>query len=216
MTQTSGPGFTTSTADQRPDSYTTGSPFNKGTRSGLKALSAGVASYFSQNNVQAVVGKIGWRSRFRVDNQGPGGGSRVIFIPGEYDGSTDFKPMKGGELTKPRHSHVEARELVWWRKTVTLSVWGADRINPDDDEAQIEATEALFEWAVRGVHNAIDPMSGRPVGLADVVWKDVTWVKPPSERAFGLEMLVTFEHQAAMFDVAGDLAYPLGVVTQQF
>jgi hypothetical protein len=199
--------------DQRPNSYPTASPI-KSTRSGLKALSRGLADYFQQHQVAAAVGKVGWRSRFRVDNQGPGGGSRVILIPGEYDGAAVPKSMKGGTLTKPRHAHVEARELVWWHKTVTVSVWGNDRVEPDDDEAQIEATEALFEWTVRGLHNAIDPVSGRPVGLADIVWQDVNWVKPPSERAFGLEILATFEHQSALFDVPDDLAYPLGVVSR--
>lgn len=177
-----------------------------GTRSGLVALFEGIRDYFEAHHVPAAV-HMGWQARFRVDNQGPGGGSRVIVVPGTLRDGASQGPFPAGALTKPRHTHEGGRELAWWHRSATLSVWGVDRARPVDDAAQIEATETLFEHAMRAAHNNF-------AGTADIIWGETVWTKPPTTAAFGLELLVNFEHGEALFDEPEDLAYPIGVVSR--
>jgi hypothetical protein len=182
-------------------------------RSGLIALSDGVRAYFEANDVAASVPPLGWNQRTRWTNQGPGGGSRVIFMPGEFDGGLDARPLKGGPFRKARHTH-DVRELAWWDKLATMSVWGANPEALTDEQAQIDATEELLERAFEAVHNAVDPVSGIPVGLADIIWHDSSWTLPPSERAFGREILVTFTHAGPLYARPTPAVFPLAVVSR--
>jgi len=186
---------------------------NRG-RSGLIALSDGVRAYFEANRIDASVPAVGWRQRTMWTNEGPGGGSRVIFMPGQFDGGLDSRPLKGGSFHKARQTHDDPRPLVWWARLATLSVWAVDPDRPDDEELQIAATEDLLEKAVSAAHNAIDPVTGSPVGLADLIWGDLTWVRPPSDAAFGREILLTFTHGSALFDLPIGIATPQGAVAR--
>lgn len=182
-----------------------------GNRSGLIALADGARAYFEANGVAAVIPPVGLKYRTFQINQGPGGGSRVVFIPGEYDGQLEPKAMRAGELRKPRHNatdDINPRELVWWRKSVTLSIWAVDTTNLASEQAQWAALEDLFESTVQAVHNARDPVSGLPVGLADVVWVNTTLNRTVIENSFGFELLVTLTHSGPLFDLPIEQAFP--------
>jgi hypothetical protein len=185
-------------------------------RSGLTALVEGVREFFEAQAVPATAW-LGIRRRFQQITEGPRGGSRVVFILGDYDGGAEGKPLKCGTLESPRNNREEynPRALVRWPKAVTISIWGVDPDQVEDEEAQIEATEALFEATVQAVHNAtviVDTTTVPPtrvnVGLADVVWGDVFVVAPPWEGAFGRELLVHLELRGPLFDLDFDVAFP--------
>jgi hypothetical protein len=162
--------------------------------SGFLAAVAAVKVYFTEKSITADV-SVGWKRRWRQDNQGTGGANRVVFTP-----SGDAKGG-GGKIIPPRfpgERNVRAsagatptatiRSLVEWERSVMISVWAVDNSAREDEAAQIEATEDLFEWTVRAIH-------GAPGAFANLVWGDVTWTPPP-ERAFGLELQcgLTFRH----------------------
>lgn len=176
--------------------------------SSLIALANGARAFFVAHSVSAVVTPVGQKQRFRVINQGPGGGSRVVFMPGAVDASGALKSYDGGSLMSPKINRVNPRPLVHWDRINTISVWGVNAASPQDEELQLAATEDLFEWVVRAVHNAVDPGTGSPVGLANVVWGDVMWTTPPMDGAFGKELLVTFRHNAVLFDTPIDTTTP--------
>jgi len=213
-----------------------------GNRSGLLALRDGMAANFEAWGVMATVGVVSFKERWRQDNQGPGGANRVLLMPGAHDGSETPKSVDGGELTKPRHTHAQVRELAGWNKLVTMSVWAVDASSETakaDAASQIEAVEDLLELAVRAAHNAVIlgpaappeplaqgtaianggqamqtlvPPAPLAVGLADIVWGKVRWIQPPVEWAFGLELLVQLVHRGPLFDVFEDHAFPSPVV----
>ena len=91
---------------------------------------------------------------------------------------------------------------------VSLCVWAVDTRDLEDDQAQLIALEDLFEWTVRGLHNAVDPVSGIPVGLADLELTDAVWTAPPVEGAFGRELVCYFLHHEPIFDKPIDVTTP--------
>lgn len=182
--------------------------------SGLIALANGMRAYFAANSVAATVAAVGLTQRSRVINQGVGGGSRVVLMAGAIDASGALKSYAGGRLGKPKLTHTNPRPLALWERVSTISIWGVDLAKPQDEQAQLEATESLFEWVIRAAHNAVDPDTGDPVGLANIVWGDVMWTYPPGENAFGREMLVTFTHSAVLFDQKIDTTTPHGAVAR--
>lgn len=186
-------------------------------RSGLIALSDGVRAYFAQNEVPAEVTKVGLKYRtFRV-NQGPGGGSRVCIIPGEFDGDLAPKPARFGKLKKPRHNATEdgnPRALAWWEKPFTVSIWGVDLTDLGDEEKQLQATEDLFELTVRALRAAFDPVTQQPVGLADIVEGPVVLNRKEVERNFGFELLAQFTHNGPLFDSEVEIGFPDGAIAR--
>lgn len=185
-------------------------------RSSLIALSDAVRAYFVATNVAANVPACGWKERGKQINQGPGGASRVIFMPGKYTGEPGPpKVLEGGRIGRAqRKTNLNPRELVSWDRVSTVSVWGVDAMRSDDEEAQIEATETLFECTVRAMHNSVDLVTGVPLGAGAIEWGDVFLVAPPTERGFGREMLVTFVHKAVFFDDEIDTAFPSAAVAR--
>jgi hypothetical protein len=79
-------------------------------------------------------------------------------------------------------------------------VWGVDTASRQDESAQIEATETLFEWVVRAVHSA-------PGAFADARWGSLKWTSP-TERAFGLELRAELTFMQPIFDQPRDLVFP--------
>ena len=191
-------------------------------RSGLIALSDGVRAFFAANNVAATVTPVGWRYRSFQVNQGPGGGSRVCFIPGKIDPSSPGAPkvLDAGTFAPPRLSSPgpraggvttgagNPRPLVSWKKVVSLSVWAVDTTDLGNDELQLAALENLVESTYQAIHNAVDPVSGQAVGLADIELTDAVWNLPPVERAFGRELVAYFIQSGPLFDLPIDYTTP--------
>lgn len=188
--------------------------------SGILALVRGVREYFDENDVSARV-EVGWTKRFRTDNQGPGGGNRVVFIPGE-DAAQPGAPkiLKGGVLDRNApQNHVaynpRMRALAWGHEPLTVCVWALDPERPQDEEAQIEATEDLFELTLQGIHNAVDPRTGSNAGFANIEeWGPMAWTLPPGEQSFGRERTFTFVLLVPYFDKSMEVAFPMGAVTR--
>jgi hypothetical protein len=207
-------------------------------RSGLIALADGVREYFRANDVQAVVAPVGWKYRGWQITQAPGGGSRVCFIPGKIDptAATPPKVLDAGTFEQPRFANgggplpnasanpptgygrgasgqlVRARRLLEWKKIVTLCVWAVDTTDLSSDEKQIAATENLLELTYQAIHNAIDPVTGGNVGLADVQLENAVWVVPPVEQAYGREIVAYFTHAGPLYDRQVAIATPTAVV----
>lgn len=192
-------------------------------RSGLIALSDGVRAFFQANSVSASVPPVGWRYRSFQVNQGPGGGSRVCFIPGKIDPTAPGVPkvLDAGQITQPRQAGASGpkvggpgvyagnpRPLRWWHKVVTVSIWGVDISDPSNDELQLAATEDLFEATIQAMHHAVDPVSGSAVGLADIEITDAQWVLPPVEMAFGRELVLFIVQNGPLFDLPVETTTP--------
>lgn len=174
-------------------------------KSGLLYLSQQVRAYFQAHDVPAVVAKVGLTYRTFELNQAPGGGSRVVFIPGEFNGEDDPKTAPFGELNEPlNHSSVvNPRELWEWKKHFTISIWGAPEITaPSDEELQYERTEDLFEWTMRGIQNALGGQADMPPGAKVYIRR------PPGESGFGTEFLVVTGHDGPLYDVTMPVAFP--------
>lgn len=176
-------------------------------RSGLLAAAKTVETFLTAHGVTAKV-EVGWKRRPQQLNQGPLGANRVVFIPSEEKG-------EGGQLTGARfpgqrtiRDAVDApvanvRSLLDWKRQVILSIWASDRTTPGDpnnEEAQIEAVESLFEWVVRAVHCA-------PGAFAAITWGDPKWTVP-AERSFGLELLVPLTFSHPVYDEPRELVFP--------
>lgn len=179
---------------------------------GLVALVAALGDYFTANKVAATVG-FGLKARMAQINQGPGGASRVILIPGKIDPSPgSSKVVDGGPFSQPRHTRDNPRHLAWWHKIITCSVWGVDPTKPRDELAEYAATVDLLEKTYQGLHNAVytDPRDGSKfaVGLADLQLDGSSWVSPPTEVAFGRELVVFFTHNGPIFDRLIDTTTP--------
>lgn len=177
-------------------------------RSGFTALYEAVREQLEPLGVGV---DVGIAARFRTNNTGTHAANRVVFILGDYDGAAEAKPLKVGTLKKPRHNTVEGdpRELAWYPKAITISVWGCDPDRPDDEASQVNATESLLEAVLAACHNATvvvdtetEPPTTMPVGLADLVWGDVVSVLPPWEDAWGRELLVHVEQSGPLWDAS--------------
>lgn len=192
-------------------------------RPALIALADGMRVYFQQNNVPAVVAPVGWRYRQFNINEGPGGGSRVCLIPGKIDPSSPGVPKvieagrfgdpqlqgPGPRMGGPMSGAGNPRHLAAFYKIVSLSIWAVDTSDTSNDELQLAALENLLDWTYQAMHNAVDPVTGQAVGLADVELTDAVWTLPPVDRAFGRELVAYFELHTPIFDA------PVGVTTAQ-
>jgi hypothetical protein len=187
-------------------------------RSGLLGLKRGLAAFFVAQDISASV-RVGWTARSRQDNQGPGGASRVVLIPGDFDATTGApRVQRAGRLDRDGpQNHVnldpQLRALAWWHESVTCSVWGVDVERPKDEEAQIEATELLLEQTIQGLHNAVDPLTNTPAGFANLEdWGEPFWTLPPGEMAYGRELVFGFVLVVPLFDLPIDKGYPVPAV----
>jgi hypothetical protein len=193
-------------------------------RSGLLGLVRGVRARFVANGIAAVV-DVGWNKRGRQTNQGPGGASRVVFMPGAMPDPSagPQKAMRAGRIDRNApQNHVtldpHLRALAWWHEEITVSVWGVDLSTPGssaDEEKQIEATEALLESTMQAIHGAVDPDTGQPAGFASIEdWGESVWTVPPGENAFGREILFGLVLIVPLFDLPELVAYPQAGVTR--
>src|SRR5262245_38441794 len=94
-------------------------PRTDGPRSGILVLRNACAQYFEENDGPATVALVGLKYRsFQLNVQAPRGANRVVFIPGEFDGTPEpKKPRKYGRLSRMNRnagSVYNPRELLAW------------------------------------------------------------------------------------------------------
>lgn len=172
-------------------------------KSGVVALRRSVTAFFADRGVTANVA-LGWRDRPRQDNQGgPDGANRVVFGVDTDAGKMAAPHGPGARFDDDAHPSSTRRALVNWERPMTVSVWAVDPSAPTDEEAQIEATDTLFEWVVRAVSNF------QPV---QAVWGAVKHTVTPAERGFGLEIQATLTLKHPLLDEEQSVVYPSPVV----
>lgn len=179
---------------------------------GLLALVDGVQDFLTAQSWDVRV-TFGWKERVKILNQGPGGASRVVFMPGRMppEGTAVPRPVDAGAFTKPRIKEDNPRPLVWWHKVVTVSIWGVDTTRLNDERAQYAAAVDLVEATTQAIHRAVYTTPDgveHNVGLADVIWESAQWIQPPTENAFGREFFAYFTHNGPLYDIPVGTATP--------
>jgi hypothetical protein len=182
---------------------------------GLTALAAGMGDYVAALAKQGILAHpptvaFGWRAREQILNQGPGGANRILVIPGD--------PQSGdaGTLVRGKLASVNPRTLLEHDEIWTLSIWGVDNTAPVDEGKQASAAKALLELAVQAVHNAVDPDTGDPVGVANLRWGSVRWINTTSTNLyFGRELQVRVTQKGPLFDQPYGVAYPDFAVSRE-
>lgn len=177
-------------------------------KSGLVALVAAVQAYFTATGNQATV-SLGWKERTKQPAAGAG---RVVFTPSDDSG-------KGGNIVQPHmpgprdvlddNGNVVARvrALRSWERLVVVSVFANDPTNIEDESAQIEATETLYEATVRAVNSfAVSPLG--TLAAAGLVWGAVNWTPVPIERVFGRELRAELTFKHPIFDAPLEVVFP--------
>lgn len=188
-------------------------------RSGLVALVTHVRNYFLLKGIDANVPPLGWKERTKQINQGIGGANRVVFVPSGPNGAAGpLASIRGPGKRLHNANSADAftrRGLYNWERQAGVSIWGIDRSNPldiENEEAQIEATELLFERVIEAVHYFVASSEQQFGGYATVEWGEPTWVTPPNERVFGRELLAPLTLKHPMFAEEVGYAYPERVV----
>jgi hypothetical protein len=186
----------------------------------LGGLVRGVRAYFDANGIAAKV-SAGWTARYRQDNQGPGGASRVVFVPGDFDpGGGPPKVLDGGEIDRDGAMNQiglnpSLRTLAWHHAVYTACVWGVHPEKPQDEEAQLWATKALLHRTVRAMHLAVDPETGQGAGFGNIEsWGKLRYTLPPGEMGYGREAVFRFVLLEPLFDQEIEQAFPDAVVTR--
>jgi hypothetical protein len=177
-------------------------PYSTAPRSGLSYLRNNVAAYLAGRDVPVIVAPVGLKYRFSTLVQGPSGAGRIVFIPGIFDGAPQLKPRKYGTIdrdTDNATSVCNPREIGMWSKAFTISIWAPpDSAHPQDEQRSHALADDLLEWLFRAVNNIPGP-DGKSVS-ASILWGDVILQSPPTEQAFGVELLVNAIQREPIFD----------------
>lgn len=163
---------------------------------GLAALAGGMQVYLANAGSTATC-SFGWREREKILNQGPGGASRIVVIPGDPDSGD------AGTFERGHQVSTNPRVLLTWAKLATLSVWGVNassEANLQNESLQATATENLLELAVQALHNAVDPETGDRLGVAQIRWQSLKWSTRNTNMYFGRELLCPFIQKGPLFD----------------
>ena len=182
----------------------------RGPRSGLLYLRNAVEKYFEDNDVPALVTKVGLKYRSFQRQSAPSNANRVVFIPGEFTGELAPKLRRYGALSRATRNHasvVNPRELLAWDRPFTLSIWSAPVPGASENEGEtVGVAEDLLEQVARAITYA---------EAADVIWGEVDIIAPPVEGAFGVELLAHAIQRGPLFDVARDVVVPkTGTITK--
>ncbi|MDB4996650.1 MAG: uncharacterized protein JWM74_4082 [Myxococcaceae bacterium] len=182
-------------------------------KSGSVALVKAVRAFFEDSQITAKV-SLGWKERAKQDNQGAGGANRVVFTPSDDSGA-------GGRITAVRGvgdrldgdlaagTAESRRGLFNWERIFLVSVWAVDTStlnDPENEEAQIEAVELLFEHVMQ----AVQAFAGQTAK-----WGDVRWTVTPLERTFGRELRASLQFKHPMFDEKYAVVKPSPAVHRQ-
>lgn len=175
--------------------------------SGFLSAVAYVREFFADRELEAAIAVVGFKQRMQQLNQAPATrGNRVVFQPSDDSGKAgsiviarqvgdrDIRPA----VDAPRVATI--RSLAEWERLSMVSVWAFDPAEPEDEEAQAQATESLFEWVVRAVHSA-------PGAFANAIWGDVQFT-PTKERSLGLELRASLVFRHPIFDEPREVVYP--------
>lgn len=168
------------------------------TKSAFNYLITGVRSNFALRGITALV-SAGWRERMK---QIQGGVNRVVFVPSDLSGA-------GGTLTKEFGKSGPGgnpRPLLGWRRRATICVWAHDATDLNDEAKQIEATETLAEQMIQAANATV---------AAAIGWGETTWSPDPTERKFGLELLISIELGSVFFDVTYPSVTPTPVIEKE-
>jgi hypothetical protein len=142
----------------------------------------------------------GPRAFTREDNQGTGGGNRVV-IGWEWGTSA-------GAITGARNSAGNTgkakpvgslRPIVTWAKRFVVSLWAYDATNAEDELAHFAAMEDLFEVT----RQAILSSSHADAELGNPYWPDQA-----HEARMGLEMRFELIHKGPLFARAAEVVTP--------
>lgn len=177
--------------------------------SALVALRASVAAWFEARNLSVLV-VLGWRGKNR--DTGPGGGrDRIVFDVTE-DGGRLLEAPAGARFDTRDAGAIVARRVLWvWEQAVTVILWAANVDHSDEEDAQIEATEALLEKFLQALageesdENARGDRRVRPGAIKRTV---------PTETGLGLEIRLGLTVISPLYDEGDAIAFPGPVVNR--
>lgn len=172
---------------------------------GLQYIRNGVAFYFEQKHIPATVAEVGFKYRSFALNQGPNGANRICFIPGELtDPSTPAKARKAGKLSRSGRNSGSAfnpREIASWESVFTVSVWAGPVAGANNSEGEnLAQAVSLLELVLRAFGNTTGP-DGKSIG-ASIHYDEILVNSPPTDNAFGAELLVKMIQIVPFFDEA--------------
>lgn len=181
-------------------------------QSGLSSLKRAMQAYFDSISVDATV-LVGLRHRENWNL------TRVVLIPGKFDGSPTPRPMAGGKVLAPTQAaSLNPGELQSWEREITLSIFAVDVANKDDPEAQNAALENMLEQTIQACWSGIDPQAPpgtKPAGMAGITWGDTIVIKPQAQNACGDEILLQFSHKTPLFERSRGFMVPSFTLDEQ-
>jgi hypothetical protein len=167
--------------------------------SGLLALSNGVRDYFAAQDLDVLVGPVGRRTRENWIDQAPSGAAnRVLFMQPKGDRG---RIIRGHQTFNPD-------SIAYWERPVVVSMWGADPSQPDDEEAQIEAAENLFELTMQAIRRAVDPLTKRAINLSNLEFGNLREVDDQKDNYVGVELQLSIVLKGPIFDVTLETTAP--------
>jgi hypothetical protein len=157
----------------------------------------------------------GWREYYAQINQGPKGGNRIVFLPGDglkdgregvfegplAAGMKDLAPVPSVGANVP--PGVRARHIVDWRRLSTISVWGVDPARPQNDEASYEQVDLLVEDLTQALQNTI-------AGLYK--FESAQWNSTVTDTAYGRELRISLSLRSTLFDLPRAVVAPSPIV----
>lgn len=161
--------------------------------SGFSAFIARVRSFLADHQVPAEFAS-GWLKR---PKQGTlPGGSRIVIGPSDEGGpGGQILPAMGPGV---RRTDTQAwRPLAAWEMQLACYAWATDRTS---EEAQVTATFALMQWAMRAIAYAAN---------GNFAFGRTDWTKPETTTQLGRELKLSFTVRVHVTDVPWDLTGPL-------
>jgi len=171
--------------------------------SGFSVFVARMREYLEMFQVPAELAA-GWLQRPKQAKQA--GGNRIVIGPSDEGG-------KGGQILPamgPGVRRTEApdplpdgwqpqdwRPLAAWEMQLACYVWATDKTS---EEAQVNATFALMQWAMRAIAYASN---------GHFTFGTTDWTKPETLTQYGREMKLSFTIRTHVIDVPCDLTGPL-------
>lgn len=161
--------------------------------SGFSALVAEMRAFLAAHAVPAEFAA-GWLSRPKQATIA--GGSRIVIGPSDEGGA-------GGQITPPKGPGIRFTEtqawqpLAGWEMQLACYVWATDKTS---EEAQVNATFGLMQWAMRAIAHASD---------GHFTFGSTSWTKPETLTQYGREMKLLFTFRSHVVDVPWGLTGPL-------